>query len=244
MENLSKVSVVLIFDIHTGGVDHIPIHHENEIAQGEAYTGHKNTNYWLHSEFMLFDGGKMSKSLGNCYTVSELNDMGYSPIVFRYFCLNAQYRQKLNFTFDGMASAKKAYERLIEQLRLHRDGQEKTDENKLKEYKEEFLEAINDDLNVPMALGVLWKMLKEPKSPDIYQLALDMDKVFGLDFDKLPEVEKTESDIPEEIKEIAEKRLVARKEKNWAESDRLRDELKNHGYSIKDTSSGYELNQI
>jgi Cysteinyl-tRNA synthetase len=143
-----------------------------------------------------------------------------------------------------MASAKKAYERLIEQLRLHRDGHEKTDENKLKEYKEEFLEAINDDLNVPMALGVLWKMLKEPKSPDIYQLALDMDKVFGLDFDKLPEVEKTESDIPEEIKEIAEKRLVARKEKNWAESDRLRDELKNHGYSIKDTSSGYELNKI
>ena len=229
------------FDIHTGGVDHIPIHHENEIAQGEAYTGKKNTNYWMHSEFMLADGGKMSKSLGNCYTVSELEAKGYSPMVFRYFCLNAQYRQKLNFTFDGMDAAKKSYERLLEQLRSHKESNASADKEKLAAYKQEFEEAINDDLNVPMAMGVLWKLLKEPKSKEVYALALEMDKVFGLSMDKLPAVEKKEVEASPEAIALAEERLEARKAKNWAESDRLRDLLKGMGYSVKDKPGGYEL---
>ncbi|MEG1710559.1 MAG: cysteine--tRNA ligase [Clostridia bacterium] len=231
------------FDIHTGGVDHIPIHHENEIAQGEATTGFKNTNYWMHSEFMLFDGGKMSKSLGNCYTVTELAEKGYSPIDFRYFCLNAQYRQKLNFTFDGLASAKIAYERLLAQLRAHNECNEKTDLDILEKYKQEFIEAINDDINVPMALGVLWKMVKEPKSKDIYSLALEMDKVLGLNLDKLYEI-KDEQTIDENIISIAQKRLEVRKAKDWKESDRLREQLKQLGYNIKDTNNGYELEKI
>ncbi len=233
------------FDIHTGGVDHIPIHHENEIAQGEAYTGHKNTNYWMHSEFMLFDGGKMSKSLGNCYTVSELQEKGYSPMVFRYFCLNAQYRQKLNFTFAGMDSAKKSFERLQETLAKHRDSSASTDKDKLETYKREFIEAISDDLNVPMALGVLWKLVKEPKSHDVYELALEMDKVFGLSLDSLPEIKPATDDKPsDEAVAVATERLSARKAKNWAESDRLREVLKEMGYAVKDKPDGFELTKI
>lgn len=231
-----------VFDIHTGGVDHIPIHHENEIAQGEAYTGVRNTNYWMHSEFMLFDGGKMSKSLGNCYTVGELRDMGYPPVAFRYMCLNVQYRQKLNFTFDALNAAKKAYERLVESLRAHKNSSVATEKAVIDGYKKEFDEAVNDDLNVPLALGVLWKAIKEPKSKNIYELALEMDKVFGLDLDKLPQPPKEKAS--DEAIAIAEERKVARASKNWAESDRLRDKLKEMGYSIKDTVQGYELTKI
>lgn len=233
------------FDIHTGGVDHIPIHHENEIAQGEAYTGRRNTNYWMHSEFMLFDGGKMSKSLGNCYTVSELEEKGYSPMVFRYFCLNAQYRQKLNFTFEGMDAAKKSFERLLETLARHRESDVSADKEKLAAYKREFTEAINDDLNVPMALGVLWKLVKEPKSREVFELACDMDRVFGLSLEKLavPAGKETEKPSDEAIA-VAEERLSARKAKNWAESDRLRDVLKGMGYAVKDKPDGFELTKL
>ena len=109
-----------VFDIHSGGVDHIPIHHENEIAQNEVLTGKQSVNYWLHGEFMLVDGGKMSKSLGNTYTIAQLEEKGYSPMDFRFFCLNAHYRKKLNFTFDGMDAAKVSRERLLNQLAQHR----------------------------------------------------------------------------------------------------------------------------
>lgn len=230
------------FDIHTGGVDHIPIHHENEIAQGEAYTGVKNTNYWMHSEFMLFDGGKMSKSLGNCYTVSDLEEMGYPPLAFRYMCLNVHYRQKLNFTFDALASAKKAYERLIETLRAHKESEEKADQSTIAALRNEFREAVNDDLNVPLALGTLWKAVKLPKSRDIYSLALEMDQVMGLDLDKLPQPAKKE--IPPEVVAVAEERKIARAQKNWTESDRLREKIREMGYSVKDLPDGYELTEL
>lgn len=229
------------FDIHTGGVDHIPIHHENEIAQGECWLGHKVVNYWLHNEFLLVDGGKMSKSLGNAYLVSDLVDRGFAPVVFRYFCLNVQYRQKMNFTWEGMAAAKTAYEKLCAQLVAHKNSPASTDKATLDEYKVKFEEAINDDLNIPLAIGVLWTMLKQPKSKDIYKLALQFDKVFALDFDKVKEAPKKNLNVPNEVKQLAEARLVARKAKNWAESDRLREEIALRGYAIKDTADGYEL---
>lgn len=237
---MSKKYLGETFDIHTGGVDHIPIHHENEIAQAESWLGHKAVNYWMHSEFMLIDGGKMSKSLGNTYTVSDLVAKGYSPIVFRYFCLNVQYRQKINFTWDGIESAKTAYNKLCSQLVAHRNSSAATDKAVLDDYKRKFEDAIHDDLNIPLALGVLWTMIKEPKSKDIYNLALTFDKVFALDLDKVKE-EKTEIVLPNEIKQLAELRLQARKQKNWAESDRLRDELASKGYAVKDTATGYEI---
>lgn len=237
---MSKKYLGEVFDIHTGGVDHIPIHHENEIAQAECWLGHKAVNYWMHSEFMLIDGGKMSKSLGNTYTVSDVVARGYKPVEFRYFCLNVQYRQKINFTWDAMESAKTAYNKLCALLLAHKNSNATTDKAVLDEYKTKFEEAINDDLNVPLAIGVLWTLLKLPKSCDVYNLALQFDKVFALDFDKIKD-EKPQIVVPQEVTDVAEQRLQARKEKNWAESDRLRDVIAQMGYAIKDTASGYEI---
>lgn len=231
-----------VFDIHTGGVDHIPVHHENEIAQNEALTGKKSVDYWMHGEFMLVDNGKMSKSLGNTYTIAQLEQMGYSPMVFRYFCLNAHYRKKLNFTFDGMDSAKVSYERLCAILRSHSYGLALVDEGTLKEFKDEFDAAINDDINIPMALGVLWKMTKLPLCSDVYKLALQMDKVLGLSLDKAEEyLNSLEQDIPEEVVALAKERKQAKMDKNWAKADELRGKITALGYSILDSKEGYEL---
>ena len=237
---MSKKFLGETFDIHTGGVDHIPIHHENEIAQAECWLGHKAVNYWMHSEFMLIDGGKMSKSLGNTYTVSDLVAKGFAPVVFRYFCLNVQYRQKINFTWDGLESAQTAYNKLCNLLVQHKNSSATTDKAVLDDFRQRFEEAINDDLNIPLAIGVLWTMLKLPKSNDVYKLALQFDKVFALDFDKVKE-QKVEIVVPDNVKALAEQRLQARKAKNWAESDRLREEIANLGYAIKDTPTGYEI---
>lgn len=227
-----------LFDIHTGGVDHIPIHHENEIAQGEALVGHKMTNYWMHSEFMLADGGKMSKSLGNVYTLDQLASKGYTPIEFRYFCLNAQYRQKLNFTFEGIESAKTAYNRLLASLKLHSSSQVKTDTQLLNEYENEFHTAINDDLNAPMALGILWKMVKQNHSRDIYDLALKFDKVFAIDLDKLP---SDDISLPPEVENLLNQRKEARLNKDYALSDVLRDKIQSLGFTVKDGKNGQEI---
>ena len=227
------------FDIHTGGVDHIPIHHENEIAQSEALLGHPAVNYWMHVEFMQVDGRKMSKSLGNTYTLDELAEKGYSPMDFRYFCLNTHYRKKLNFTFDGMDAAKTAYSRLLALLKACAESDAKTDSAIIKNFLKEFSDAVNDDLNIPLGMGALWTLLKNPPSKDIYAAALEADKVLGLSLDKC--TDKKEENIPAEIKELAEKRFAARKNKNWAESDALRNELTAKGWSVLDAKDGYTL---
>ena len=192
-----------VFDIHTGGIDHVPIHHENEIAQAESWLGKKAVNYWMHSEFMLVNGGKMSKHLKNTYTVDDLIEKGYSPMEFRYLCLNVQYRQKLNFTWESMESAKTAYQRLATHLYEHKQSEAKTDKKVLDDFLQEFNEAISDDLNVPMAMGVLWKMIKLPASKDVYETALVMDRVFALDFDKVQAAPQTTQDAPQEIIDLA-----------------------------------------
>lgn len=232
-----------IFDIHTGGVDHIPVHHENEIAQNEALTGKKSVDYWLHGEFMLVDNGKMSKSLGNTYRIAQLEEKGYPPMVFRYFCLNAHYRKKLNFTFDGMDAAKTSYTRLMRALKAHKVADATTASEIINNYIGEFNDAINDDINIPMALGVLWKMLKEPFSKDIYGAALKMDEVLGLSMDKVDEfkLDDDTAEIPPEIRALADERLKAKSEKNWARADELRAEIEKIGFSVKDTKGGYEI---
>ncbi len=229
------------FDIHTGGVDHIPVHHENEIAQSEALVGHKTVDYWMHVEFMQVDGGKMSKSLKNTYTVSELEQKGYSAMAFRYFCLNTHYRKKLNFTFEGMDAAKTAYNRLLAAVHSHKGGKS-FDEEAVKKYDELFTEAINDDINIPLGLGVLWNMLKEKPSQAIYDLAMKFDKVLGLALDTEPAPEKVEA--PEEVIKLAELRLKARKDKDWAQSDVLREQISNLGYQIIDKKDGYDIKKI
>lgn len=237
---MSKKYLGEVFDIHTGGVDHIPIHHENEIAQSYAFSGKNPAKFWMHGEFMLVNNGKMSKKLGNTYLVGQLEEMGYSPMCFRYFCLNTHYRKKLNFTFDGMDGAKTAYARLCSLVLKHKNGENDCSDDKILEYKKEFEENITDDLNIPGALGVLWTMLKEPASKKIYSLALEMDKVFGL---KLSEAQQEEvkEEIPEEIDAIAKERAEARANKNWAKSDELRAKLDALGWFVKDSKDGYTL---
>ncbi len=229
------------FDIHTGGVDHIPVHHENEIAQSEALVGHKTVDYWMHVEFMQVDGGKMSKSLKNTYTVSELEQKGYSAMAFRYFCLNTHYRKKLNFTFEGMDAAKTAYNRLLAAVHSHKGGKS-FDEEAVKKYDKLFTEAINDDINIPLGLGVLWNMLKEKPSQAIYDLAMKFDKVLGLALDTESAPEKVEA--PEEVIKLAELRLKARKDKDWAQSDVLREQISKLGYQIIDKKDGYDIKKI
>ncbi len=228
-----------VFDLHTGGIDAIPVHHENEIAQNEALAGKQTVNYWMHGEFMLVDGGKMSKSLKNTYTVSQLQEMGYSPLDFRFFCLNAHYRKKLNFTFDGMNAAKTSRERLNNAVAQHRNGTAEADKAKLEAYKREFDEAVNDDLNIPLALGVLFNLVKEPRSKAVYDLVMEFDKIFGLSLDKAVEtVKETNDDIPAEVTELVNKRAEAKKAKNFALADEIRAKIAELGYNVKDTREG------
>ena len=229
------------FDIHTGGVDHIPTHHENEIAQSKGCTGHIPAKRWMHVEFLQVDGGKMSKSLGNTYTLDQLQEKGIEPLAYKMFCYTAHYRTKLNFTFEGALSTQKALNRLREGYLTHLQNDEKVEETEIKEYKQRFLDAVNDDLNMPLAMGVVWEVVRNnKKSKQFADLLLEFDKILGLDLENskkyLEEQEKVE--LPEEIKELVEQRKIARENKNWAESDRIRDLLKEKGYTVKDTKEG------
>ena len=236
-----------VFDIHTGGVDHIPTHHENEIAQSKGAFGKIPAKYWMHVEFLQVDGGKMSKSLGNVYTISQLEEKGIEALAYKLFCYTAHYRTKLNFTFDGALASQKALNRLRESYLKHQNGNEDIDDKLLKEYKEKFIEAINDDLNMPLAMGVVWELARnEVKSKKIADLLLDFDRVLGLDIKNSEEYlnKQKNIDIPEEITELVEKRKKARENKDWALSDEIRDELKEKGYIVKDTKDGMTLEKI
>ncbi len=223
------------FDIHTGGEEHIPIHHTNEIAQTEAATKKRPwVKYWLHLRWLTLKEGKMSKSEGNVYTISDLGEKGYSPLDFRYLTLLTHYRKKLAFSLEVLDSAKNAYDRL---KNIILELKTKKDSNKTKNtYEKEFLSGLNDDLNTPQAVSVLWNVLrdKELGSKEKLELLYKFDEVLGLDLKNIKE-EK----IPKEIKGLAEKRLKAREDKDWEESDKLRDEISSKGYEIKDSKEGY-----
>ena len=232
------------FDIHTGGVDHIPTHHENEIAQSKGATGKIPAHVWMHCEYLQVDGGKMSKSLGNTYTISQLQEKGISPLAFKLFCFTAHYRNKLNFTFEGAYGAQKALERLYDSYIKNANGVDDVDEDIIKEYEERFLAYINDDMNMPGAMSVVWEIARNvKKSIKFADLLLKFDKVLGLDMKNaenyLLEFKHEESEeLPEEIKALVEERKQARAEKNWAKSDEIRDRIISLGYSIKDTKDG------
>ena len=229
------------FDIHTGGIDHIPVHHENEIAQGKGYCGKIPAHYWMHVEFLQINGGKMSKSLNNLYTLKDLKDRGYSPLEYRMFNFSSIYRKKINFTFEAMDSAKIALKRLKDGYQRHLNGKDKVETEVIEKFKEDFLNAINDDLNMPQAMSVVWNAIKyEKKSKKIADMLLDFDRVLGLEIGKLEQGEE----LPKEILELVEKRKKAREEKNWKLSDNLRDEIIKLGYNIKDTKDGMEISKI
>lgn len=233
-----------VFDIHTGGVDHIPTHHENEIAQSKGVFGKIPAKTWMHVEFLQVDGGKMSKSLGNVYTITQLEEKGIEPLAYKLFCYTAHYRTKLNFTFDGVMASQKALNRLRESYIKHLNGNDKIEEEFLKESKNKFLDAINDDLNMPLAMGIVWEIARnEKKSSKLSELLLEFDKVLGLDLKNSEKYLKkqAETNIPQEVKELLEKRKVARIEKNWELSDKIRDEINNKGYIVKDTKEGMTI---
>lgn len=235
------------FDIHTGGVDHIPIHHENEIAQSEALLGKPAVKYWMHGEFLLVNNGKMSKSLGNTYTVSDLKSNGFDPLTFRYFCLNAHYRNKLNFTWNAMEAAQTSYKRLINGALAHKNASEeenKIDIETIDTFKNEFEEAITDDLNIPKALGVVWNVVRhEKKARALFDLLVEFDKVLGLNIDAVEEEkgDTKEVELDDEIKELISKRQQARKEKNWKLADEIRDKLNDMGIILEDTPQGVRV---
>ena len=226
------------FDIHTGGIDLIPTHHENEIAQSKGACGKIPANYWIHGEYLLIDGGKMSKSLGNVYLMKDFIKRGYDPIVYKLFSYSCHYRNKLNFTWDGIEAASKSLERLKNGYQMHLQGKDEVEDKIVEEYEKKFHKAINDDLNMPLAMGTVWEVVRnEKKSPKLAELLLKFDTVLGLEIDKQEEQEE----IPQEILDLVEQRRQARQNKDWAKSDELRDLIRSKGYEIKDSKEGTEV---
>lgn len=228
------------FDIHTGGEDHISVHHPNEIAQSEAATGKiPFVKYWLHTAFLMVDGKKMSKSLGNFYTVDDVIKKGFDPIALRYLYLGANYRDPLNFTWESLQAAQNALVKVRSQIvnlksQLDRTVLSSEKNEQIDEFRNKFIDAINDDLNTPKALAVLWETLKSNiPSTDKYDLAISFDEVLGLNLKSQTTHSKQ---IPNDIKILIEKREQLRKEKNFEEADTIRKQIEDAGYEVKDTS--------
>lgn len=221
------------FDIHTGGVDNIFPHHENEIAQSECATGKTFVKYWMHNGWLLVDEKKMAKSLGNFYLLQDLSERGISPLVFRYFLLGAHYRSKLNFTWEAIGGARTAYERLAAEIfELPSHG------NINQNYKNKFTEFISDDLGTPRALALIWEILKDStlEPADKKATILDFDKVLGLGLDKLEPLI-----LPYNVQALLKEREEARRAKNWQLADEIRRKIEGLGYVVKDTEQGPKI---
>ena len=228
------------FDIHTGGIDLIPTHHENEIAQSKGACGKIPAHYWMHGEYLLINGGKMSKSLGNVYLLNDIVKRGYDPLTYRLFNFSCHYKGKPNFTWDGIEAASIALSRLRDGYQRHFTGTADVADDIIEGIENKFHQAINDDLNMPLAMSAVWEAVKyQDKSPKIAKLLEKFDTVLGLKI-----TEKKEEEIPQEILDLVEQRKVARQDKNWAESDRLRDLIAEKGYSVKDTKDGVEVSKL
>ena len=232
------------FDIHTGGIDHIPVHHPNEIAQSEAATGKPFVHYWVHYNFLRVDGKKMSKSLGNFYTIEDVMARGIDPLALRYLYLTSQYRSELNFTWEALGAAGNS----LAELRKHMSSLRSNSRNILSEeklekvdsYRAKFDEALANDINTPQALAVVWEVVKSNiPSTDKYDLLIDFDQVLGLDLQQ--EVVQDTTEIPAVVLDLVEKREQLRKDKKFAESDLVRDEISTLGFIVEDTSEGVHV---
>ena len=224
------------FDIHTGGEDHIPVHHTNEMAQAEGAFGHDLVRYWIHNAFITFKGNKISKSSGGLWTIADLKKMGFEPLAFRYMVLSSHYRKGMEFSIESLKSAQTA----LLKLRKYRveDGK---DYEVNQAFRQEFISKISDDLAMPEALAVVWKLMKSDLIVgEKWATLLDMDKVLGLRLGETVFEEK----IPEEIAQLAQQRQQARENKNWAESDRLRELIKSQGYLVEDLVNSCKIRKI
>lgn len=234
------------FDIHCGGIDHIPIHHTNEIAQSEAATGKKPwVKYWLHGEFLVLEKDKMAKSAGNFITLSTLEEKGFSPLDYRYFCLGTHYRKPLVFSYEAMEGAKNSLSKLAAKILEIKESRGQSSDklnNALVEgYSNRFLAEINNDLNTPLALATLWEVLKDEQigNQEKYMLILDFDRVLGLGLKRLKK-----DKISQKVLDLAKAREEARKKKDWAKSDQLRDKIKELGFVVEDSKEGPRIKKI
>jgi len=221
------------FDIHCGGIDHISVHHTNEIAQAEAAYGNLLANYWMHGEFLVVKDNKMGKSEGNLVTLSDVKD----PLSYRYLCLTAHYKSKLNFAEESIEGARISLNKLREKIdELDLSSEPKNSELKEK-YENQFLEYINNDLDMPKALALTWDMIKDDNLSDKekYDLIQDFDKVFGL------RLKQEKLDVLEEIMTLLRERESYRKERNFEKSDELRKMIESKGYSIKDEGNNFSI---
>ena len=229
------------FDIHCGGKEHISVHHTNEIAQSEGATGKKWVNFWLHAEWLVVPDGKMSKSKGSFHTVNDLIKKEYDPLAFRYLCFTAHYKKPLTFSWEAMDAAKNSYEnfknRIIE---IKVDMHSNVDVGLFDKYKKEFKSAINDDMNLPIAMSVAWAVMKDGKlgNKEKYDLLLNFDSVFGFG---ITSFKKEKVELTDEQMVLVKQREDARKNKDWELSDKIRDQLLEQGIKLVDSSEGNKI---
>ena len=233
------------FDIHCGGIDAIPVHHTNEIAQSEAATGKTWVNYWCHGEFLLMGNAKMSKSSGSFVTLPVLEGEGYDALDYRYFCLTGHYRSQLRFSYEALDAARSARKGIMERIAdAKSEGPAATDPSeKAREYMAAFDEAMENDLNAPKALSILWQMIKDNglSSSDKLAAAYHMDGILGLGLDK---AEKKEETLDAELQALLDERTAAKKAKDYKKADEIRDKLLSMGYAVKDTPAGPVLQKM
>ena len=222
-------------DIHTGGIDHIPVHHTNEIAQSESVTGKSLANYWLHNEFLIVSDGKMAKSKGNFITLSALEEKDIEPIVYRFYALSAHYRSKLNFSWDSLENINQSWKKFKKKFI---DLGEQTGQVNA-ELLEKFTVDINNDMATPQALAIAWEVFKTSVSDaDKRATLIKFDEIFGLGLAKL---KSEQTDIPEEVAKLVQEREEVRKNKKWEKSDELRDKILELGWLVEDDSLGTKL---
>ncbi len=240
---MSRALLGVQIDIHTGGIEHISVHHNNEIAQSECSSGVSPfVKYWLHAGHLKVNGEKMSKSLGNVLYLSDLKEKSFEALDFRYLLLGAHYRSELNFTWEALESAKRSRHKILRFVEAVSQAGEPS-----KKYMEAFRSSINDDLNSAKALAKLWTMLKDDSVNDADKLStlLDFDKVLAIGIKEHYEKASSASfPVPSEVKKLAEERQKARSEKNWQKADSLRDEILEAGYKVIDKKDGYKLEKI
>ncbi|MBI5004738.1 MAG: cysteine--tRNA ligase [Candidatus Lloydbacteria bacterium] len=225
------------FDIHTGGIDHIPVHHTNEIAQSESSTGKPFVHYWMHSGFVNVPEGKMAKSTENFIRLKTLVEKGISPLAYRYWLLTAHYTKTINFTEDAVKAAQTALEKLYRNVVGYKDGGSINSP-----YQKRFAGIVSEDLDTPRAIALVWELVKDDSisSADKKATLLDFDRVLGLDLTRAKE-HTAEEPIPEEIKKLAEERESARKSGDFAKADELRKKIASLGYEMSDTKDGFSI---
>ena len=228
-------------DIHCGGIDHVTIHHTNEIAQSEAATGQKYVNYWVHGEFLILRSGKMSKSGGTFVTLDVLKEKGYDPLAYRYLCLSAHYRTQLEFSYESMDSAAKSLKNLRALAVQAKQAAAAQETEKSKAWKDKFTAAMEDDLNAPKALALVWEAVRsaELSAAEKVDFLTFADSILALDLFK--EEAAPKADIPAQVQALLDARAAARKAKEWKKSDELRDAIAQAGYLVKDTPQGQQV---